>query len=166
MSQFPLRLASCAFGIALLAACHTPPPKAMPSTQILFVCDHGNVKSVMAMSYFNELATQRSLPFRAVSRGVAVDADAVPPGIASRLLADGFDVSAFRPTPVKATDVSASLHVVTIVTELPAAAQSSGVSVERWNDVPPASADYAASRSSLKSHVRKLIDQLTNPETE
>jgi hypothetical protein len=32
---------------------------------IVMVCEHGNVKSLMEASYFNELATPRHLPFRA-----------------------------------------------------------------------------------------------------
>jgi hypothetical protein len=33
-------------------------------SQVLFVCEHGNVKSLMAVSYFNQLAHERRLPFR------------------------------------------------------------------------------------------------------
>ena len=43
------------------------------ATKVVFVCEHGNVKSLMAASCFNQLAEQRGLPFRAVSRGVAPD---------------------------------------------------------------------------------------------
>lgn len=40
-------------------------------SQVLFVCEHGNVRSLMAASYFNQLAQERRLLFRAVSRGTA-----------------------------------------------------------------------------------------------
>lgn len=38
--------------------------------QVVFVCEHGNVKSLMAASYFNQLAAQRGLRWRAVSREI------------------------------------------------------------------------------------------------
>jgi hypothetical protein len=53
-------------------------------SQVLFVCEHGNVKSLMAVSYFNQLAQERRLPFRAVSRGTAPDSTTVPPRDYSR----------------------------------------------------------------------------------
>jgi hypothetical protein len=49
-----------------------------PTHQVVFVCEHGNVKSLMAASYFNTMAQARGLPFRAVSRGSAPDSDTVP----------------------------------------------------------------------------------------
>jgi arsenate reductase (thioredoxin) len=144
----------------LFAGCQATQPRTMFSKQILFVCDHGNVKSLMAMSYFNETAARRGLPFIAVSRGVAIDTAAVPPKIVWQLRADGFDVSTFHPAQVSASDVSASSRVITIGTELPAGARVPSVEVEQWNDVPPASVDYAAAGTSLRAHVETLIDQL------
>src|SRR5262249_13106961 len=88
--------------------------------QVLFVCEHGNVKSLMAASYFNERAARPPLPFRAISRGLAPDSTSVPDAIRSGLHTDGFDVGDFRPAAVTADDVAASLEVVTIGTDLPA----------------------------------------------
>src|SRR4029453_10546575 len=64
---------------------------------VVFVCEHGNVKSLMAASYFNQLASQRSLPFRAVSRGAAPDSTTGPKPIVAGLHADGVDGSDFHP---------------------------------------------------------------------
>ncbi len=131
--------------------------------QVLFVCEHGNVKSLMAASYFNQLAQKRQLPLRAVSRGSAPDSTTVPLAIVQGLRGDGFDVSSFHPSAVSASDVSASQRVITIGTALPKDSQSSNPSkIEQWNDVPPASVDYSAARDSLNGHVRKLVEQLAN----
>lgn len=77
-------------------------------SQVLFVCEHANVKSLMAASYFNQLAQERRLPYRAVSRGTAPDPTTVPSAIIQGLHGDGFDVSSFHPSAVKSSDVSAS----------------------------------------------------------
>jgi protein-tyrosine-phosphatase len=130
---------------------------------VLFVCEHGNVKSLMAASYFNQLARERRLHFRAVSRGSAPNSTTVPPAIIQGLRGDGFDVSSFHPSAVRASDVSASQRVITIGTALPTDAQATAQpKIEQWDDVPPASFDYSAARDSLKGHIEKLVEQLAN----
>ena len=134
-----------------------------PDSQVLFVCELGNVKSLMAASYFNQLAQERRLPFRAVSRGTALDSTTVPPAIIQGLRGDGFDVSSFHPSAVSVSDISASQRVVMIGTALPMDAQvAARPKIEQWNDVPPASVDYGAARDSLKRHIKKLVEQLAN----
>jgi YVTN family beta-propeller protein len=138
----------------------TSPTSVAASGEILFVCEHGNVKSLMAASYFNQMAHERKLPYRAVSRGTAPDSTTVPPAIVSGLGKDGVDVAAFRPAAVEAADITASRMLVLIGTELPANLRAQEVITEHWTDVPPASVNFDAARESLKSHVARLIDQL------
>ena len=90
----------------------------------MFVCEHGNVKSLMAASYFNQLAAQRGLPWRAVARGIAPDSTTVPELIAAALRADGVDVSEFRPAKVDATDAAEAARIVMIGTDLPRACEA------------------------------------------
>ncbi|MES1263857.1 MAG: hypothetical protein ABUL69_05840, partial [Peristeroidobacter soli] len=128
-------------------------------SRILFVCEHGNVKSLMAASYFNQMAQARGLPYRGVSRGVAPDSTTVPPKIIAALGSEGFDVRDFHPVAISAADVSASNRVVTI--GVPLSEEIAGnAAIVKWDDVPPASVDYAAARASLTNHVKVLVDQL------
>jgi arsenate reductase len=130
-------------------------------SQVLFVCEHGNVKSLMAASYFNRLATQRGLPYRAISRGTAPNSTTVPPPIMAGLRSEGFDVAEFHPMAVAATDVSASRRVIVINTTLPEDRTPAATAPEQWTDVPAASLDYAAASASLKAHVEALIEELS-----
>jgi hypothetical protein len=41
--------------------------------RIVFVCEHGTVKSVVALEYFNQLARKKGIPFEAISRGTHPD---------------------------------------------------------------------------------------------
>jgi arsenate reductase (thioredoxin) len=132
-----------------------------PAEQILFVCERGNVKSLMAASYFNQLAAQRGLPWRAVARGISPDSTTVPKSIAAALLAEGVDVSEFHPAKVDATDAADAVQLVVIGTDLPARFGGDEQRIERWNDVPPASTSYDAARRSLKAHVAKLLERLS-----
>lgn len=54
-------------------------PEAQPVGTVLFVCEHGSAKSVVAAAHFNRLAEQRGLPFHAISRGTAPDEEMAPP---------------------------------------------------------------------------------------
>ncbi len=151
--------------VFLLAACATSTRHtASTTTHVLFVCEHGHVKSLMAASYFNELAQERHLPYEAISRGSAPDSTTVPPGIVEELRNEGFSVAEFRPLAVTSSDMIASRQVVLIGTDLPTTVQASDADTERWLDVPPASTDYAAARDSLRSHVSQLMDKLLQTE--
>ena len=131
-------------------------------SQVLFVCEHGNVKSLMAASYFNRLASQRGLAYHAVSRGTAPDSTTVPPAIIAGLLGEGIDVAEFHPIAVGAADVSKSRRVILINTALPETMQPVGATLEQWTNVPPASADFAAASGALNRHVETLIDDLSH----
>jgi|SRR5690349_12221521 len=160
MTRPSLEFASVILLVASLLGCAAPEREAPQSPPlVLFVCEHGNVKSLMAASYFNQLAEQRGLRVRGVSRGSAPDSDTVPPKIIAGLGSDGFDVAAFHPVAVTAADVSASARVVTIGVPLPPEI-AGNATIEQWNDVPPASVDYAAARAALKEHVRVLLESL------
>lgn len=155
-------IAFCLSVSFLISACVAPTRRAAPTApQVLFVCEHGNVKSLMAASYFNELSQARHLPYRAIARGSAPDSATVPPAIVEGLHSDGFNVAQFHPLAVTSADVTVSRHVVLISTDLPAAVQEQGEEPERWENVPPASIDYAEARDSLKSHVTQLLDRLS-----
>jgi arsenate reductase (thioredoxin) len=154
------------FVTLIVAACASSTSGASPpAPQVLFVCEHGNVKSLMAASYFNRLAVERGLAHRAISRGVAPDSTSVPPAIVAGLRAEGFDVAQFRPLAVSVSEVSASQRVILINTALPAAIPAAGIASEQWTAVPAASADYRAASDALKRHVEKLIDDLNRAPT-
>jgi arsenate reductase len=144
--------------LVVLTVCETRAAEPAMTRQVLFVCEHGNVKSLMAATYFNELARSRGLPFRAVSRGLAPDSDSVPEFVKAPLAAEGYDVSTFRPQRLTDDDIATSARVIAISTALPAA--STAAHSEQWNDVPAASTDFARSRDSIRAHVAELLDRL------
>ncbi|MCU1224151.1 MAG: protein tyrosine phosphatase [Edaphobacter sp.] len=149
-------------GFVMALACTvSKSPAQTHDSEVLFVCEHGNVKSLMAASYFNQLAQERGLPYRAIARGTAPNSTTVPLAIIQGLGGDGFDVSLFHPSAVKVSDVSASQHVITIGTTLPEDAQAAAqAKMERWSDVPAASDDYSAARAAIKRHVDSLVASL------
>jgi chromate transporter len=73
--------------------------------RVVFVCEHGSVKSLIAMDYFNRSARKRGLKYRAVARGTAPEAT-VPGPVREGLRGDGFVVSGFVPRLFNASDVA------------------------------------------------------------
>lgn len=108
------------------------------------------------MAYFDRLAHDRGLPFRAISRGTAPDAE-LPAFMMRGLTMDGFDVAAFVPTRFDATALAGAIHVVSFdVPALPTA----GLRQERWDKLPSVSADYSRGSSAIKARVEALVDSL------
>lgn len=143
--------------LVMLAAASTVGAKA---PQVVFVCEHGNVKSLIAQEWFNRRAKERGLAVRAVSRGRTPEAT-VPVPIAEALRRDGFDVGAFAPQAPTSTEMRQAARVIGI--GLDQKALATDVAVETWDGVPPASEDYAASRDALRARIETLLKAFDGP---
>src|SRR2546427_4584379 len=85
---------------------------------IVFVCEHGAAKSVIATAYFNKLAAERGLPYRAIFRGTSPQDDLSTRAIAG-LHADGVAVPAGKPTSIRSDDITRATHIFAIGCTLP-----------------------------------------------
>ncbi len=126
---------------------------------IVFVCEHGSVKSLIAAQWFNKLAAERGLRHRAISRGVAPDAS-VPRGIADKLRTDGFNVGGFTPAALSELDLRGAERVISIGIDATSVTKGSRVKVDEWTDIPAASENYAASRDAIVMRINRLLSEL------
>jgi arsenate reductase (thioredoxin) len=126
------------------------------STDVVFICEHGAAKSVLAAALFNRTAQKQELPFRSVARGLHPESH-VPPKIAAALRVDGFNLADYRPLPVSDAEIASASRVVTIGVE--SAIASRRAAIETWNDVPSPS-DYPATRAALQRHIDALVASL------
>jgi arsenate reductase (thioredoxin) len=133
----------------------TKPAGAMPA--VVFVCEHGAAKSVIATAYFNKLAAERGLPYRATFRGTTPQ-EALSVRAVAGLKADGVPIPAGAPTAIGAADIEKATHIFAIGCTLPAAALLSGKSND-WLDVPD-DKGYEAQRDAIVRHVKELLDDL------
>jgi protein-tyrosine-phosphatase len=134
----------------------------MMSMAILFVCEHGSAKSLVAASLFERMARERGVDARAISRGTAPD-PSVPPAVVEALRADGFDVAAFRPRALTGADVAAAVRVVAIGVDLGPLAAKAGPRTVRWDSVPPVSTSYPEARRDLVARIERLLEELRTP---
>ena len=124
---------------------------------VVFVCEHGAAKSVVATAYFNKLAAERGLPFRATFRGT-VPQDNLSVRAVEGLKADGV---AFRPEsrPRSATRMSRTRHTSSrLAAHCRTRRVESGKSAD-WSDVPD-DQGYAPMRDAIVRHVKQLLDEL------
>lgn len=142
--------------IAAVAAQSTARPTPV-TPAIVFVCEHGAAKSVIATAYFNKLAAERGLPYRATFRGTDPQ-EALSVRAVAGLRADGVAIPAGAPTAIGAADIEKATHIFAIGCTLPAAAASSGKSTD-WSDVPD-DKGYEGQRDAIVRHVKDLLDDL------
>ena len=122
---------------------------------VLFICEHGSAKSVVAVAHFNRLVVTRGLDVRAISRGTTPDASMHPAAVAG-LAADGL-ASTGDPILLSETDLSDAIQVV-MFSELPVSYRlPTGTQV--WT-VPAVSEDYAGARTAILSRIELLLEDL------
>ena len=123
--------------------------------QVVFVCEHGAAKSLVATAYFNKLAAERGLPVRATFRGVDPQ-DSLSVRAVAGLKADGLVVPDEKPTAIGSADVAAATHIFAIGCTLPGMATTSGKAAS-WSDVPD-DQGYEPMRDAIVRHVKALLD--------
>ena len=127
---------------------------ALEPPRVVFACQKGAAKSLVAAALFNKLAAERGHAVRAVFRGIDPQ-EAVNASIVEGLQRDGIAVPAGSPSQLTDADIASARRVVGLGAALPALAAGKGVT---WNDVPGDS--YEAMRDVVVKHVTALLDEL------
>lgn len=96
--------------LVILGALMTAPGP-QPASTVLFVCEHGSAKSVVAAAHFNQIAAARGLPFRAVSRGTVPDPEMAPAAVEG-LRGDGLKPDDPAPRKLEQADLDAAARVI------------------------------------------------------
>jgi arsenate reductase (thioredoxin) len=119
---------------------------------VLFVCQHGAAKSVVAARHLERLAAERGLSVRAGAAGVEPDAE-LPPHVVDGLAREGIDVGGAAPRALTTELLAGADLVVTmgcdVATDRPHV---------RWDDVPAVSDGYDVARDDIVARVARLLD--------
>jgi arsenate reductase (thioredoxin) len=130
------------------------PKESSPST-VVFVCEHGAAKSVVAAAWFNKLASERHLPFHAVARGFRPQENLSESAVGG-LRRDGVRFAPDKPQPLTARDASDAVRIVALDPP-PASARSFHA---EFFEVPAPKDGYERSRDAIVVHVREVLDGL------
>jgi protein-tyrosine-phosphatase len=124
---------------------------------IIFVCEHGAAKSIIAAAYFNQLVQQKGLDYIVLTRGKNPDPGLSPKTILG-LQQDGLVATETMPQKLSVQEVASAQRVISFY-ELPAEYQQQTI-VEQWEDVPPVSEDYEKARDAIIAHLKSLVQSL------
>ncbi|HLW54707.1 MAG TPA: hypothetical protein VKW06_17860 [Candidatus Angelobacter sp.] len=122
---------------------------------MIFVCEHGAAKSVVAAAWFNKLASERHLRFHAVARGFTPQADLSQSAIAG-LRRDGVTFPEDKPQALNAAEASRALRIVALDPP-PASAQSFHAD---FFAVPAPKDGYERSRDAILERVKTILSDL------
>ena len=132
--------------------------ESMSQQKVVFVCEHGAVKSVIARENFLRLAQARGLDIGAIARGTEPDPE-IPESVLRGLTDDGFDVAQSTPQPLGADDLQSAMLVVSFDADVSAIVGNS-VRNEKWDGLPPAKADYANGKIPIVDLVEMLVERI------
>jgi protein-tyrosine-phosphatase len=124
---------------------------------IIFVCEHGAAKSILAAAYFNQIADTNGLDLQAIARGTNPDpelSELVVKGLAN----EGLAPSESHPRELTLDDMHVAGRIVSFC-ELPTEYSQSMI-IEYWNDVPPVSQDYDKARDAILGKVHDLLNRI------
>jgi len=146
--------------IVFLGVIATSGEDRQPAQTILFVCEHGSAKSVIAAAHFNRMAEQRGLPYRGIARGINPDAD-IPEQVRLNLAKDGLDDATWKPQRVTEKDVREAARVITFGCRLPFPEKITKGKLVDWQDVPSTSENYERALTIIVERINGLIKTLT-----
>ena len=123
---------------------------------IIFVCEHGAAKSILAAAYFNKLAGEKHLNLQAIARGTNPD-QALSPQTVAGLQEDGLTPSEAVPRELSLADVESAQRIIAFC-ELPVEYRGKAP-IERWEDVPPVSENYEKARNAIIERINHLLNK-------
>ncbi len=124
---------------------------------VVFVCEHGAAKSILAAAYFNQQAREKHLGLSAIARGLHPDLEISSKTIAG-LLEDGLTPTESIPTKLTRAETT-SARLVFSFCRLPEDYRQNA-NIEYWNGIPPVSEDYIQARDAILERLRELSDRL------
>ena len=126
--------------------------------KVVFVCEHGAAKSVIAREHFVRLARARGL--RVDARGTDPDPE-IPESVLRGLREDGFDVMQSAPRGLVTGDLQSAMLIVSFDADV-SSIVGDEIRREQWDGRPSVKADYSSGKVPIIDLVEQLVDRLDN----
>lgn len=124
-------------------------------SKIIFVCEHGAAKSIIAASYFNKLANERGLNITAIARGTNPD-EVLSPKTIQGLKEDGLQATESIPQKLTLAETKSAQKIITFC-NLTDEETKHANQIEDWSDVPPVSESYEIARDAILKKLNSLL---------
>lgn len=125
--------------------------------KIIFVCEHGAAKSVIAAAYFNKMAKERNLNYLAECRGTFPDSTVAKP-IQEGLTRDKVFDPNTKPKKLSISDTTNAERII-LFTTLPTDIKTD-IKTENWSTIPNVDGDYEKRRNAIVKKINELLDSL------
>jgi len=139
------------------------PTRGVQDHTILFVCEHGSAKSIIAAAQFNDLAARTGSPYRAIARGLHPDRE-IPQYVKSGLRAQRLDIRGWQPNQFIETDAMTAERVITLGCALPRSKAFAADKLRDW-DVPSPIENYQNASRLILERVALLLKELAAKQT-
>jgi len=126
--------------------------------KVVFVCEHGAAKSVIAAKELEKMARDRGISIQVISRGTTPDPD-IPLYVRTGLKADGIEIGTMKPVQVKPDDLRDAARVISFGPDLSAVAEQM-LKVDDWGATPDVSKNFPAARDYIVKRLQTLLDQI------
>lgn len=124
-----------------------------PTPTIVFVCEHGAAKSIIAAAYFNTLAGQKNLNIHAIARGTHPDNE-LSLNTITGLREDDLEPTESTPQKLSLADIESAQQIITFC-DLPEEYHNR-IATEQWDSVPPVSDSYQTARDAILEKLHRL----------
>lgn len=124
---------------------------------ILFVCEHGAAKSVLAAAHFNRLAEAQDLDIRAIARGTN-PSPVISEQTLQGLSKDGLAPTESEPQKLSLEDTRTAQYLVSFC-KLPAE-YTQGAIAEQWDGIPAVSENYERARDAIVERLHQLVSRI------
>lgn len=121
---------------------------------MIFVCEHGAAKSIIAAAYFNKFMRERNFNTQSVARGTNPDQEISPKTIEG-LRRDGSTPTESSPKKLTLEDMESVERIVSFC-EIPEEFQQ-GAIIELWHDIPLVSENYEKARNAILVKLEELL---------
>ena len=126
---------------------------------ILFVCEHGAARSVIASKYFEQVASQNGVNAIVQYRGISPDS-IVGKVTRQNLVKEGFQVSNARPGKLNRQIIDESDLIILLDCQMPSGFDYSKEKVLRFSGIPSISENYNAASDSIRQIVQQVFLQI------
>jgi arsenate reductase (thioredoxin) len=125
------------------------------NSKIIFVCEHGAAKSIIAAAYFNKLAQEIGLDQQAIARGTNPDPELSQTAVEG-LRQDGLIPDVTIPQELSSQELQTASQVIAFCKLLDS--YGSEKVIEYWDDVPPVSQHYETARDDIVKRIKQFIN--------
>jgi protein-tyrosine-phosphatase len=127
---------------------------------VVFVCEHGAGRSVIASAYFNKLAQEQNLNYQAVFRGLIPDST-LSTDTKKGLTKDGFVTIGWTTKAISNQDIEKAAQIIALDCNLERDV-SLNKPMQKWSNIPTITGNYEAARDFIYAKVKEYVAELKN----